>query len=70
MIKIRQMNIDNNGELQEFMPATPIGMACEHKGCTNTIGKDYKRIPSEIEDGWDNEPIFLCEEHSEGRELF
>ena len=24
MIEIRQMNIDENGELKEFMPATPL----------------------------------------------
>jgi hypothetical protein len=70
MIEIRQMNIDENGELKEFMSATPIGMRCEHPNCTNTVGKDYKILPSETEDEWGDEPIFLCDEHSEGRELF
>jgi hypothetical protein len=45
-------------------------MRCEHPNCTNTVGKDYKILPSETEDEWDDEPIFLCDEHSEGRELF
>ena len=55
--------------MQEIWAATPIGIQCEHKNCGNTIGKDYKRLPSEIEDGWEDEPIFLCEEHSKDREL-
>ena len=69
-IFIRQANVDADGKLNEFMPATPIGMRCEHKNCKNEVGKDYIRLPEEDEEGWEGEPIFLCDEHSKGHTLF
>jgi hypothetical protein len=67
---IRQINIDEKGQLKDLMPATPIAMCCEHHNCTEQKGNDYKRLPSEEEIGWEDEPIFLCDEHGENRELF
>lgn len=69
MISIRQINVDAAGNLQDIMAAKPIGMRCEHDGCSEHNGLDYKRLPEETEPGWEDEPIFLCEVHSEGHEL-
>lgn len=65
----RQLNVDADGNLNEFMPAAPIGMRCEKPNCSNAGGKDYKRNKNETIAGWEGEPIFLCDEHSEGHEL-
>lgn len=45
----------------------PIAMTCEHSGCGSTEGADYTRLPHEQEPGWEDEPIFLCDEHAKGR---
>jgi hypothetical protein len=64
----RKMNVDKNGELQSFLKIAPLKMTCEHGNCQSQVGRDYKRLPGEIEAGWEDEPIFLCEEHSKGHE--
>lgn len=43
------------------------GLKCEHKNCNSLEGRDYKR--KETVEGWEEEPIFLCKEHSIGYEL-
>ena len=57
-------------KLSEWIPAPPIGMKCEHKNCKFSIGKDYIRLPEEFIKGWENEPIFLCDEHSKNHILY
>ena len=64
-MEIQKTNIDKNGELQSYMPATPIGMVCEHPGCNESKGKDYIR-KEKCSDGWDDEPIYLCDLHCKG----
>jgi hypothetical protein len=44
-----------------------IKMTCEHPSCTSTVGNDYVRKKQIA--GWKDEPIFLCDLHSEGYEL-
>lgn len=61
-----RMNVDAEGNLQHFLPAIPEPMHCEKKGCTNSGGRDYKR--KKMLGGWANEPIFLCDEHGQGRQ--
>ena len=41
-------------------------MTCEHQACNSGNGRDYFRLKYEQEKGWENEPIFLCDEHSKG----
>lgn len=41
-------------------------MTCEYEGCNSQDGKDYNRIGNHIVKGWEKEPIFLCDEHSNG----
>lgn len=67
-MEIQKTNIDEKGNIQQYMTATPIGMICEHPECKNTFGRDYIRNDKK-NDGWDEEPIFLCEQHSEGYTL-
>ena len=57
-----------NGEL---VPAIEETMMCEIDGCKENKGEDYIRN-QEDKDGtdWDNEPIYLCEKHSEGHKKF
>jgi hypothetical protein len=43
-------------------------MTCEYGNCQSHEGRDYKRLPNEIEYGWEQEPIFLCKEHSKNHE--
>lgn len=64
-MEIKKTNIDETGKIQSYMPATPIGMLCEYTGCNSSEGKDYIR-KEKSNDGWDDEPIFLCEKHSIG----
>ncbi len=52
----------SNGEAHGF-PAEPIGMKCEHPGCNENKGQDYHRIGEERVQGWEDEPIWLCDEH-------
>lgn len=59
--------VNEGGKLDN--KAIPLGMTCEYKKCTNQEGNDYKRLKSEQEDGWEDEPIFLCSEHKGNREL-
>lgn len=42
-------------------------MTCEYERCNCQEGGNYKRLPAEQEPGWEDEPIFLCKEHAEGR---
>lgn len=70
MISTRQTNINTSGNLQSFMPAIAIGMKCEYNDCSEHNGLDYKRLPEETEPGWEDEPIFLCEKHARGHEIF
>ena len=58
-----QVQITINGVPVE--KCQPMGMVCEYNNCNRTDGKDYTR-PSEMKenDGWDNEPVFLCELHA------
>lgn len=39
-------------------------MICEHENCKSEIGKDYVRLPAEQSKGWEEEPIFLCDNHA------
>lgn len=48
--------------------AQPMGMTCEANGCNRNHGADYRR--KKAPKGWEDEPIFLCEEHSKGYELY
>lgn len=67
-IQTNKAIIDENGNLQEWSNAQPIGMTCEHGNCNSTNGRDYKR---KNEKGpWADEPIFLCENHSKGYDNF
>lgn len=43
-----------------------IKMTCEHKGCSSTVGNDYKREGQYIGKGWEDEPVYLCAIHSKG----
>lgn len=63
----RKTNVDEKGNLRDYMAAQPMVMACEVIGCTSTEGNDYKR--KKAAKGWEDEPIFLCDEHSEGYTL-
>lgn len=45
-----------------------IGFKCEASGCNVEKGADYKRLESEKIQGWEDEPIFLCERHSKDHE--
>lgn len=45
-------------------PAIPEKMTCEFGDCTCTVGRDYVRNENDdTEDGWEDEPIYLCDEH-------
>ena len=46
-----------------------IPMRCEHPECDRTHGKDYIRLQRERFPGWENEPIYLCPEHSKDHKL-
>lgn len=70
MISTIQTNINTSGNLQSFMPAISTGMICEYDDCSEHNGLDYKRLPEETEPGWEDEPIFLCEKHARGHEIF
>ncbi len=61
-VQKKKTNIDSDGNLQSYMPAEPLKMTCEAKGCSSTEGQDYKR--KNASKGWEDEPIFLCSEHS------
>jgi len=55
--------INNNGEkLQND------GMMCEEPNCNRTHGADYKR--KNAPKVWKDVPIYLCEEHAKGYELY
>ncbi len=43
-------------------------MICEAKGCTNNFGYNFLRNETEKYKGWEDEPIFLCNAHSQGHE--
>jgi hypothetical protein len=58
------MKITDNGNLIED---NQIPMTCEFNGCTKTRGKDYNRTAEEKAKGWEDEPIYLCDEHAAGR---
>ena len=46
-------------------------MLCECRGCNSTNGKDYIRKKKLFKKSdWDSEPIFLCDRHSKGYELY
>lgn len=63
MIQEQKVNINKEGKLQSFMDATPLKMQCEYGDCKSEQGRDYKRKHIK-NDGWDDEPIFLCDKHS------
>lgn len=54
---------DQNGNAVQ-----PMGMTCEANECTRQHGADYKR--KNASKGWEDEPIYLCEEHAKGYELY
>ena len=62
------MNAATQDDKGNYLPAKSLEMTCEHNGCESTIGKDY--IRNEIEPGWENEPIFLCDKHAKGFQPF
>jgi hypothetical protein len=45
---------------------TELKMTCEHPKCKSENGQDYFRLKHEQEKGWEDEPIFLCDEHAKG----
>lgn len=45
---------------------TEMQMRCEYEKCNKEGGTDYYRLESEKEKGWEDEPIFLCDEHGIG----
>lgn len=47
-----------------------IKMICEHEGCSSNDVKDYKRRKEDAVDGWEDEPIALCNDHADNREPF
>jgi hypothetical protein len=47
---------------------TPEPMRCEYPGCNSINVRDYKRKKKDQELGWEDEPIALCQIHSEDRE--
>lgn len=49
-----------------LLKGSTIPIKCEHEGCSNQEGHDYKR--KEIEGNWMGEPIFLCDVHNAGFE--
>jgi len=59
----------------KYVPAQPLGLCCEfgeakqNGTCTCGAGNWYKRLDND-KDGssWDDEPIFLCDEHAIGHE--
>lgn len=55
------MKVTDSGQI---IKDNQIPMICEFKGCTKTKGMDYIRIGKEREKGWEDEPIYLCDEHS------
>lgn len=46
----------------------PLELVCEHEGCAEKHGRDYKR--PKTGGSLDNEPLFLCDEHGRGYEPF
>ena len=68
---INKTNVDGEGNLSNWMPASPMKMTCERGNCKNNNGKDYIRKDADKEgDDWDDEPIFLCVDHSVGYILY
>ena len=51
------MDVYQNGK-----PAQALGMTCEYGNCKRN-GRDYQR-PKGKDSGWDDEPIYLCEDHA------
>ncbi len=58
------MSINTQNRNGDWIPATPIGLCCEFKNCKNSNGLDY--IRKGFNKIWNDEPIYLCLEHSEG----
>jgi hypothetical protein len=57
--------INDEGEIPHgSMEIGSLKMTCECGDCQSHTGMDYKRLPSEIESGWEEEPIFLCVDHA------
>ena len=55
-------------EIQNRKQAIPLIMVCEHNGCKETKGLDYIRKDKIA--GWEDEPIYLCLEHSKGFKIY
>jgi hypothetical protein len=57
---------DENGN---WVEAQPVGLMCEHPGCTASVTMDdqYERVNKNLPNGWEEEPEFLCKKHAEGR---
>lgn len=55
---------DNNGT-----PVQPLCMRCEYGQCNRTDGKDYPRPKQLSAKGWEDEPIFLCDDHAKEMKL-
>ena len=58
---------DENGN---WVPAKEMEMMCENENCKSTNGKDYVRKGEYSCEGWNDEPVYLCDEHGKGFELF
>lgn len=67
MVYIRQEDIGDE-EVRKFLKPSSIFMTCEYGNCRSNQGMDYKRLAEEKESGWEDEPIFLCDEHAKGHE--
>lgn len=63
MTFIRKIDIDS-----ENIQGNSIFLTCEYFGCNSNAGMDYKRLPEEKSPGWEDEPIYLCDQHSQGHE--
>lgn len=67
MVYIRQEDIGDE-EVRKFLKSSSISMTCEYENCRSNQGMDYKRLADEKESGWEDEPIFLCDEHAKRHE--
>lgn len=53
---------------EDIVIGQAVNFKCEHEGCGETQGRDYKRVPNG--GSLDKEPIFLCDSHASGFEPF
>ena len=58
---------DENGN---WVPAKPMELTCENDNCNCTKGKWYLRKGEYVWEGWESEPVYLCDEHGKGFELY